>query len=311
MCSDKQKGIFTAAVKSNRKIGEGFYKILLEFRGKAAAAFADTEPGQFAELDLRAAPIPDKQNLSAEMKDKLDRNIFLRRPFSFSGIENTGDTTLVEILYCAVGPSSLRMSLLEENDKISVTGPLGSGFKIKEDKPNALLLVGGMGAGPIQHLAKTIKENHPHIKQTIFTGARSLNRLPFEGIGENIKPGIGKWIKEFAAIGLGSLVCTNDGTAGFKGYVTEGFENYLKNNEINPQNTVIYTCGPEPMLREVSRMADERNIDCQISMERNMGCGLGICQSCAVKCRDGSGDFIYKLCCKDGPVFDSKEVIFE
>ena len=74
---------------------------------------------------------------------------------------------------------------------------------------------------------------------------------------------------------------------------------------------IICGCGPEPMLAKLAQIAKDKNIDCQISMERRMACGIGLCQSCAVECRvDGSSETIYKLCCENGPVFNAKEVVF-
>lgn len=312
MCSNKDKGIFSAKVKSNRKIGEGFYKIVLEFTGKGAAVFAETKPGQFAELELTQTPLHDKKNVPSHLQDKLDRNVFLRRPFSFSNIEKTSEKTVsAEILYCTVGPCSLRMSFLKENDTISVIGVLGNGFQIDRTRKNAILVLGGMGAGPIQHLCRVLKSDYPQVNINVLVGARSTDKLPFEKILTGITTQKGKWIQEFAEMDIDCLVCTNDGSGGLKGYVTEALEQFLEKENINTDDSIIYTCGPEPMLKEISKTAEKFNITCQISMERNMGCGLGICQSCAVKCRGSHGEFVYKLCCKDGPVFDSKEVVFE
>ena len=103
---------------------------------------------------------------------------------------------------------------------------------------------------------------------------------------------------------------TDDGSEGIKGLVTDLLEQWFSNEKaLAAEDMVIYSCGPEVMLKRVAEIAAGRNIDCQISMERLMGCGIGLCQSCAVECK-GHGESVYKLCCKDGPVFDSKEVVF-
>ena len=84
---------------------------------------------------------------------------------------------------------------------------------------------------------------------------------------------------------------------------------WLEQSSTSSEEMIIYSCGPEAMLARVSEIAKDKNIDCQVSMERRMACGIGVCQSCAVECRvNGSNETIYKLCCEDGPVFDSKEV---
>ena len=82
-------------------------------------------------------------------------------------------------------------------------------------------------------------------------------------------------------------------------------------NCLDCTNVIIYSCGPEAMLAKVTEIANKRKIDSQVSMERRMACGIGLCQSCAVECRiPASNETAYKLCCEDGPVFDSKEVVF-
>ena len=77
------------------------------------------------------------------------------------------------------------------------------------------------------------------------------------------------------------------------------------------ESLIVYACGPERMLEAVAQIAAERDIDCQVSMERRMACGIGLCQSCAIECRvEDSTETVYKLCCQDGPVFDAREVVF-
>ena len=93
--------------------------------------------------------------------------------------------------------------------------------------------------------------------------------------------------------------------------MTSCLAGWLDKNPDKLQDAIIYACGPEAMLGEVAIIAREKGVDCQVSVERRMGCGIGVCQSCAVKCRvSESNETVYKLCCKDGPVFDAKEVIF-
>jgi len=87
---------------------------------------------------------------------------------------------------------------------------------------------------------------------------------------------------------------------------------WLKENKLEANSAIIYSCGPEPMLAKVAQIAGDRGIDCQVSMERRMACGIGVCQSCAIECRlEGSNETTYKMCCEDGPVFDGREVVFD
>jgi len=298
------KGPFTAAVSANIQIGERFYRLRLEFAGTGAGAFAKALPGQFAELDLSTVALPPPDAIPENLLDVSSRNILLRRPFSFCDISSKGSKTCVEILYCVLGPASLRMTTLSKNDLVSIIGPLGNGFSVPEGKKTALLAAGGMGAGPLLHLAKILKENYAKIDVMAIVGAKTKKELPFEM--QKSQP------KDFKKYKVKSLITTDDGSLGIKGFVTGCLMDWLNKNKLNAEDTIIYSCGPEAMLARVAEIAKQHKIDCQISMERMMACGFGVCQSCAVECRAaGSNETIYKLCCKDGPVFDSKEIVFK
>jgi len=294
----KNKGPFNAIVKTNKQTGKCFYTMYLEFEGQAAKAFAETIPGQFAEFDLRQTSLPNDEQIPDELKDKCKRDIILRRPFSFCSVETDGDKTIVEILYCVVGPASLRMTTLKAGDKVSVIGPLGNGFSIPEGKKTALLVAGGMGSPPVQHLANVLTRNYPKTRVVMLAGAKTKDDFPFDPnklTKDKVEP----------------IITTDDGSLGLKGLVTEHLEKWLDEKHKNKSDIIIYSCGPEEMLAKVAETANERNIDCQISMERRMACGFGVCQGCAVECRVASSNqTAYKMCCTDGPVFDSKELVF-
>jgi len=312
-CSAVNKGLFNAAVCANKRIGQRFYRLRLGFSGTDAKAFAKAKPGQFAELDLTGARLPSAEAIPEDLADAARRKILLRRPFSFADVAAEGDKTSVDILYRAVGPASLRMTTLSVGDSVSVIGPLGNGFWVLEGKKRAFLVTGGMGAGPLLHLAKVLTADYPDIEVTAFAGANTAKELPFESRLDEprIKYGAGFSLAEFAKYGVKSLVATDDGSAGYHGLVTECLSEWLDRTALAGEGMIVYSCGPEQMLAQVAEIAKEREIDCQVSMERMMACGIGLCQSCAVECKVGSsGETIYKLCCEDGPVFDSKEVVF-
>jgi NAD(P)H-flavin reductase len=136
-------------------------------------------------------------------------------------------------------------------------------------------------------------------------------RLPFEGRLDEISQNLGFCVPEFAKYGVESLIATDDGSAGYHGLVTDYLVEWLEKSEIPFDDIIICACGPELMLARVAQIANEKNIDCQVSMERRMACGIGLCQSCAVECRlEDSNETIYKLCCQDGPVFNASQVVF-
>jgi dihydroorotate dehydrogenase electron transfer subunit len=305
------KGDFTAVVTANKHISSCFYKLSLQFSQEGAQAFAQAKPGQFAQLDLSGTALPPADKLDEQQADLIGRGVILRRPYSFCETIAKDDKTFVEILYCTVGPASLRMTTLNPSDKISVLGPLGNGFSIPQGKTTALLVIGGMGAPPIQHLALVLSQEHADIYPLVFAGAKTKSQLPFEGRLDEVSKEIGFPIHALAKFGVESQIATDDGSIGFHGPVTQCLSQWLDENDVSAEETVIYACGPEDMLAEVARIANEKKIDCQVSMERRMACGIGICQSCAVECRAGDGGQTeYKLCCKDGPVFDAREVVF-
>jgi len=305
------KGPFTAGVCANKKIGESFYRLGLVFEGEGGQVFAKAGPGQFAQIDLAEVGLPPAEAIPEGLADASRRQILLRRPFSFCEVSVKDKKTFVDILYCVVGPASLRMMGLSAGNRISIIGPLGRGFWMPEGKKAALLVAGGMGAGPLIHLAKNLTCEQPGLKVTVFAGAKSAKKLPFKKQLDGVSQELGFSLGEFADYGITSLVATDDGSAGYHGPVSDCLRQWLNEHSLAGKDGIIYACGPEAMLASVAEISRQRNIDCQVSMERRMACGIGICQSCAVECRlEGSNETVYKLCCKDGPVFDSKEIAF-
>ena len=290
----EKKAIFTALVSANKAIGEHFFRLHLELDGNAIEAFRKAGPGQFAEFDLSTVALPSQEHIPDELLDCSSRQILLRRPFSFTNIECSGSKVILEILYCVLGPATLRMKTLKPADEINLIGPLGNGFKIFSDKKLAILAAGGMGAPPLEHLAKELKKQCSKTEVITLAGAKNISQLPCLEIKDTK-----------------TLISTDDGSAGFKGFVTEMLEKWLTDKKPDSSKTIIYACGPEEMLARVAAISSEFDISCQVSLERMMACGTGLCQSCAVKCIDKqTRETGYKLCCKDGPVFWADEIVW-
>jgi dihydroorotate dehydrogenase electron transfer subunit len=309
--SKPDKAMSDAVVFANKQIGDRFYRLGLEFSGVGASAFVKARPGQFAEIDLSSIALPPAEGIAGDLRDAAERKILLRRPFSFCDVSSQRGKTKVEILYCALGPATLRMTTLSAGNSVSVIGPLGNGFRAPAGRRTALLVSGGMGAGPLIHLAKTLAADYPKVEVVAFAGAKTRTELPFEKPTDEISQQLGFSLHEFARFGIESQLTTDDGSAGYEGLVTDCFLQWLERRSLSAKDTIIYSCGPEKMLARMAKIAEDKKIDCQISMERMMACGFGVCQSCAVKCKvNGSNQTVYKLCCKDGPVFDAKEVVF-
>ncbi len=308
-----KKGIFSASVLQNRCLSDCFFRLSLELEKKANLSFSRASAGQFVEIDVSQLALPSEKLIPEQLSDSAQRSIILRRPFSFADINCSKDSTILEILYCVLGPATLRMKTLKTGDTVNLIGPLGTGFAVPENKKLAILAAGGMGAPPLIHLAKVLKKQCQDTRILAFVGAKTKMGLSFFDIKtDKLKKKTDITLEEFAKHNIKTFISTDDGSAGHKGFVTQSLRNWLLENKPDGEETIIYACGPEAMLSATAALSSECKIPCQVSLERRMACGIGLCQSCAVKCRDKtSGDTLYKLCCKDGPVFWSDEVVWE
>jgi dihydroorotate dehydrogenase electron transfer subunit len=312
------KGRFEAKVSFHKKLSERFYRLGLQLEDPGAEAFGGTIPGQFAQFDVSNVALPAPEAIPESLRDAATRRIILRRPFSFARVVKETARTTVEVVYEMLGPATLRMTTLAKGAVISVIGPLGNGFRIPPGKSRALLVAGGMGSPPLEHLAQVLTAQQPSIDTLVFAGAKTAGDFPFEKRLDKLAQEIGFAIAEFGQYGIGSFIATDDGSAGFKGTVTDCLLDWLRQNNPDSADTIICACGPLAMLARIAAVAAERKIDCLVSMEEMFACGIGVCQSCVVKCRTQSpgqttpaGDAVhYKLCCKDGPVFDSRDIVF-
>ena len=177
-----------------------------------------------------------------------------------------------------VGPFTTALHQRKVGDRVGWRGPYGRGFSLREEQP-ALMVAGGYGAAPLYFLAKRAVARG--IPTTVALGARTALDLLY--------------VKRFRALGIDLLIATDDGSAGHRGYVTDLVLPFA----VRHSPFTIYTCGPEPMLVTLHRLCRERDIPGQLSVERYMKCGFGICGQCAL---DGL------LVCQDGPVFDVEQL---
>jgi len=209
----------------------------------------------------------------------------LRRPFSFHRIRKKE----FEILYQVVGKGTQKMALLEKGEEIDLLGPLGKGFVINKEIEKAVLVAGGIGCAPLFALGERLKG-----KADILTY-----------LGAKTATGLLK-VKEFKALGK-VVIATEDGSTGFRGMVTDLIEQDLP---VSEPSSCLFSCGPHRMLKRVSEFSRRKGLPCQVSLEENMGCGIGACLGCAVQVKTGQGNFDYHKVCTDGPVFESSKVVF-
>lgn len=207
---------------------------------------------------------------------------FLRRPISINNVDY--DRNELWLLVAAIGDGTRRLQKLQKGDKLNCVLPLGNAFTLPSEPGKKILLVGGgVGVAPLLFLGKKIKEAGS--EPVFLLGARSakdvLERDLFEAVGR-------------------VLITTEDGSEGEKGFVTN--HSALSQEHFD----MIETCGPKPMMMAVARYAYKNNIECEVSLENKMACGVGACLCCVEKTVEGN-----KCVCKEGPVMNIKELTWQ
>lgn len=234
----------------------------------------EAKPGQFVHIRCGESPFP-----------------LLRRPFS---IHRVGREK-VEILYRVVGWGTRLLSEKKEGGKIDVLGPLGRDFFIPEDNSRIILVAGGIGIAPLYFLTRWLRERKKEeVEIELFWGGKKKEELFL--------------LDDFERLGVELHLATEDGSLGFRGKISELFWGTFKKFK-SLEKTSFYGCGPRGMFKEIASGLEKENIFFQVSLEEWMGCGLGVCRGCVVRVRKNKGK-IYQRVCKEGPVFNLKEVIW-
>ncbi|MFH1282121.1 MAG: dihydroorotate dehydrogenase electron transfer subunit [bacterium] len=206
---------------------------------------------------------------------------FFRRPFSIADINKN----IVSIYYKRIGPGTKYLSSRKKGDTLNIIGPLGKGYPDNIKGKNIVFVAGGTGIASLNFLAKKLQPS----KGKLFYGAKCKAELVFAN--------------NFNKKNWQTFKSTDDGSAGFKGFVSDLFFNKSKN--ILDSNTVVFMCGPHKLERAVALFLIKNGISFYVSMESVFACGLGVCQGCAIKKNRSEG---YFLACKDGPVFPGNEI---
>ena len=209
----------------------------------------------------------------------------LRRPFSIHYIK--GKT--IYVLFRIKGRGTKVLSRYKNKDKLDIIGPLGIGFSFAKDKvgsSNNILVAGGLGVAPLLFLSDKLKG----FKTTAILGAKSERDVVCE--------------EEFKKRGCKVYVTTEDGSKGKKATSTDLLKDII-NRVDRGQKINIYSCGPEAMFKEIKKVMDAIDVpvECEISFEQFMGCGLGVCCACVIETQKG-----FQKVCKDGPVFNLRDI---
>ena len=229
------------------------------------------------------SPLPEMlPGLFAEIRVDGSPTTFLRRPISINYVDRQRNE--VWFLIQLVGDGTRRLAEVANGEIINVVLPLGNGFTMPENPSDKLLLVGGgVGTAPMLYLGEQLAKSGN--KPTFLLGARTDKDL--------------LQLDEFAAYGE-VYTTTEDGSHGEKGYVTQ--HSILDKVKFEQ----IYTCGPKPMMMAVAKYAKSNNINCEVSLENRMACGVGACLCCVENTDEGH------LCvCKEGPVFNINKLLWQ
>lgn len=251
---------------------QGEYRIL---RFAAPTVGPLVKPGQFLELQV----------------PRLGERI-LRRPFSIYQAGSEG----VAILYKAVGRGTEAMAAIQVGDEVDIIGPLGNGYPEPDPAKIPVLVAGGYGNAALYILAQRMER-----KGIAFFGGRSEIDILL--------------VKEFEKLGWDVRPTTDDGSLGTKGLVTAAFDPWMNglgagSGEQGTKELELFVCGPNPMLKAMGDRAIENNFTAWLSLDKNMACGVGACLTCVIKRRTEKG-WEWARCCKDGPIFESREILWE
>ena len=226
----------------------------------------------------------------AMIQPEAQTDLILRRPFSI--MDREPSSALFTIFIKAVGSGSRSMFDLRESQNARVLGPLGHGFTLPAAGEGVFLVAGGYGVAPFALFSRGLKETGAAFH--LFYGGRSAADLPL--------------VEELERRGIQVTLSTDDGTRGEPGRVTEPLLAALRLEKGRPR---LYACGPEAMMHAVAMVAQGLDIPCEVSLDPWMGCGLGTCLGCVVKIQEpGESKPKNRPACTEGPVFDSKRVVW-
>lgn len=270
----------TTPIIENVPIAQSTRRLRLE----ADALPSEMEPGQFFMIRIPGCNDP-----------------LIGRAFAIYDIGESDGTRYLDLVYLVKGKLTTALAQLGPGSEASIWGPLGKGFST-EPVDHLIFVAGGVGQTPFLALGKEA------LGQQQFTASRGC------GYARNVTLCYGArsqdWLAgldDFKAAGLNLRLATDDGSAGIRGLVTHQLEEVLE--ETSGQSRRIACCGPEPMMEAVARVAQSHNVNCEVSLETPMACGIGICFTCVAKIGTNE-NWDFKRTCVEGPVFNSQDVVW-
>jgi dihydroorotate dehydrogenase electron transfer subunit len=275
-------------ILQNKRVSHDYFKLMLDISGDANVPI----PGQFYTIRC------------SETKDPL-----LRRPFSMHRLIRRDGLVGLEILYRVIGRGTEWLSRRQREESLDAIGPFGNGFIIQDDVTNVVLVARGIGIAPLYAVGEAFHMRKRNADIYILIGARIKERIFYE--------------EECGEIGE-VFIYTDDGSRGFRGKAPELLVDVLERGRL-PESFSLYACGPADMLKELADISERFGLPGQVALEGHMGCGFGACLSCACPLRpeyikrdkhwqkpalqcSEDGGMVYSLICKDGPIYDIREV---
>lgn len=266
----------------NERIAESTYRLRVAAPAIAAAAV----PGQFVMIRLADVNAP-----------------LIGRALAIWDIlpDDQGTPTFVDLIYLKKGTFTTACAASPPGTRVSLWGPLGNGFSPRRCD-RLIMAVGGIGQTPMLLLGREAigsqsfdRENGWANAVELIYGARRASLLA--------------GVPDFQSAGFEMQLCTDDGSSGIQALVPDVLDQRLK--ELPAGQTIrVVTCGPEIMMEKVSEVCTRHGVDCQVSMETPMACGIGICFSCVAKVKQPDGEWDYKRTCVEGPIFDADKIVW-
>jgi len=274
MTEENNAELETGQIMANTGLAPGHFLLVIGLPG----SFPRPAPGQFVML----------RNLQ-------NGETVLSRPFSVYGFRTNGDSATLELLCRVAGRGTQLLSRLDVGAKVGILGPLGQGFTIAPAVKRIILLAGGVGAAPLSFFLQEQARGTSPLPTTAFLGAKNAEIVT---------------ALEARFTGLSGVhLATDDGSIGYHGAVTDILGRELQGGD--NESTQILACGPTAMTKALLRALGDKPVRCQVSLEERMACGVGACLGCAAAIKDARGEIAYKRVCKDGPVFDIRELVWE
>jgi dihydroorotate dehydrogenase electron transfer subunit len=268
----------TAEVIENVRLARATYRIRLASPELAGA----TRPGQFLMLRLPGTSDP-----------------LLGRPFALydTVLDQAGNPVGLDVVYLVIGKMTGRLAELRPGDRLEAWGPLGNGFADLDGLSDVALVAGGIGQTPFLAYVRDLLGTRG------YGGRPARRRVGRVRLYYGVRSAdLAAGVNDFRAAGAEVYLASDDGSLGFRGFVTQLVER-------QPLAQHLVGCGPLPMLQALAALAGRRGVPCHVSLETPMACGVGICFSCVTPVRTAGG-WDYRRVCVDGPVFDAASLVW-